>query len=230
MILTVTLAAAAAMVLASGSPRRRLFPPAARERRPPPVRAASVLCGAGLAWLLGGFVGAVVGVVVAVMGPRVVGGVPRGADEERAVAASLPVALDLLAACLTGGAALSTAVQVVAQASPGVLGQRLRAVAAALLVGAPPAEAWRALGSTGPAGVAARALVRSAEGGAPVAAAVRRVAAQTRAAQAAAARERARRAGVLVVGPLGLCFLPAFVLLGIVPAVLGLAAPVLGTL
>jgi tight adherence protein B len=32
----------------------------------------------------------------------------------------------------------------------------------------------------------------------------------------------ARRAGVRIVGPLTLCFLPAFVLLGVVPAVVGL--------
>ena len=36
------------------------------------------------------------------------------------------------------------------------------------------------------------------------------------------------RAGVLVSGPLGLCFLPAFVCLGIVPVVVGLARDVLG--
>jgi hypothetical protein len=36
--------------------------------------------------------------------------------------------------------------------------------------------------------------------------------------------------GVLAVLPLGACFLPAFVLLGVVPAVLGLAAPLLDSL
>jgi hypothetical protein len=32
-----------------------------------------------------------------------------------------------------------------------------------------------------------------------------------------------RRAGVLAAAPLGLCFLPAFVLVGVVPVVTGLA-------
>jgi hypothetical protein len=45
----------------------------------------------------------------------------------------------------------------------------------------------------------------------------------------AAGAEAARRVGVLVVAPLGLAFLPAFVLLGIVPVVIGLAAPLLAT-
>jgi pilus assembly protein TadC len=38
----------------------------------------------------------------------------------------------------------------------------------------------------------------------------------------------AERAGVAISGPLGLCFLPAFVCLGIVPVVIGLAGPVFG--
>ncbi len=37
----------------------------------------------------------------------------------------------------------------------------------------------------------------------------------------------AERAGVAISGPLGLCFLPAFVCLGIVPVVIGLAGNVL---
>ncbi|SLJ82662.1 putative alanine-rich membrane protein [Mycobacteroides abscessus subsp. abscessus] len=42
-----------------------------------------------------------------------------------------------------------------------------------------------------------------------------------------AAAARAERAGVLISGPLGLCFLPAFLCLGIVPVVVGLAGRVL---
>jgi pilus assembly protein TadC len=37
----------------------------------------------------------------------------------------------------------------------------------------------------------------------------------------------AERAGALIAGPLGLCFLPAFICLGIVPVVAGLAGDVL---
>jgi pilus assembly protein TadC len=44
----------------------------------------------------------------------------------------------------------------------------------------------------------------------------------------AGARERcearAQRAGVLIAAPLGLCFLPAFLALGVVPVLIGLAA------
>ena len=40
----------------------------------------------------------------------------------------------------------------------------------------------------------------------------------------------AERAGVAISGPLGLCFLPAFICLGIVPVVVGLASSVLGSI
>ncbi|MCU1692975.1 MAG: hypothetical protein JWM64_2066, partial [Frankiales bacterium] len=60
--------------------------------------------------------------------------------------------------------------------------------------------------------------------------AVARLAAEARASATARAEQRARRAGVLAVAPLGLCFLPAFVLLGVVPVVVGLAGPLLASL
>lgn len=41
------------------------------------------------------------------------------------------------------------------------------------------------------------------------------------------ARAAAERASVLIAGPLGGCYLPAFVCLGIVPVVAGLAGDVL---
>ena len=48
-----------------------------------------------------------------------------------------------------------------------------------------------------------------------------------RAALTDAAEARAQRAGVLIAAPLGLCFLPAFVLVGIVPLVATLGMPLL---
>ena len=59
------------------------------------------------------------------------------------------------------------------------------------------------------------------------AAAVARLAADARAQSRAEGEQRARRVGVLVVAPLGLCFLPAFVLLGLVPMLLSLAGDLL---
>jgi pilus assembly protein TadC len=198
----------------------------------PSARARALACAVagGAAWLLvGGPAGLAVGATVAAVGPRLLGRLPADGEEQE-VAAALPLALELLAACLAGGAVPADAVRAVAAAVPGACGARLARVAAALTVGSVPSEAWRALGDDrGPAGAAARALARAAEGGAPVAAAVLRVAEQARHEQAGRAERAARRAGVLAVGPLGLCFLPAFLLIGVVPAVVGLAAPLLAS-
>ena len=74
------------------------------------------------------------------------------------------------------------------------------------------------------------ALARAMESGAPWADTVAAVADDQRRRRRWSAEAAARRAGVLAVGPLVICFLPAFVLLGVVPVVLGIAAEVLGDL
>lgn len=195
------------------------------------IKGAAMLAGLAVWGLLGGPVGAAVGAVVAVWGPRLLGRLDDEERDEAVVAAQLPLALDLLAACLAGGATTAHAVDAVARALPGPCGARLVRVGAALGVGSAPADAWRALGDgPGPAGAAARALARATDGGAPVAAGMLRVAEDARREGTARAERAARRAGVLAVGPLGLCFLPAFLLLGVVPAVVGLAGPLLVSL
>jgi hypothetical protein len=56
---------------------------------------------------------------------------------------------------------------------------------------------------------------------------VAELAAQSRHDAADSAGAAAERASVLIAGPLGLCYLPAFLCLGIVPVVAGLASDVL---
>jgi Type II secretion system (T2SS), protein F len=195
-----------------------------------------VACGAAalaLALVVGGPAGVVLAALLAVAGPRLLGRLEPSAvraERERLVV-EMPMVLDLLAACLAGGATLAAAVLAVAAADPGPSGDRLRRVAAALSVGTPPAEAWTALG-TEPEELAAvsRAFRRADEGGAPVADVVARLASEQRAEAQARAVRAAKRVGVLAVAPLGLCFLPAFVLLGVVPVVAGLVGPVLSGL
>lgn len=70
---------------------------------------------------------------------------------------------------------------------------------------------------------------RSACSGAALAEAVAELATQCRHDAAQTASAAAERAGVLIAGPLGLCFLPAFVCLGIIPTVAGLAATLFGS-
>ena len=230
MIAGMLLGSAVAVLLAR--PRARLpvalAPPA--DTAPLP-RAACLLAGVACWAFVGGLAGAALGVAVALGGPRLLARLDDTESEAAELTAVLPLALELLAACLSGGAAPEAAVSAVAAAFPGPCGSRLHRVAAALRLGSSPAEAWAALGSgRDAAGAAARALARAAEGGAPVAGAVQRVAAEARRRQQADAHRRAAQAGVLAVLPLGACFLPAFVLLGVLPAVVGLAGPLLRSL
>ena len=214
---------------------RRAAPAKARRT---PTRPVCLLAGVGLAVLVEGLWGILLGLGVALAGPPLLARLePRALRAEREqLVTDLPLLLELLAACLTGGAALSHAAQAVAVAVPGPAGRRLAAVASALAVGTAPAQAWRLLaGATSsgreedPLAPAARVLARAADGGAPVAAAVSRLAAEARADARLRGEQAARRAGVLAVAPLGLCFLPAFVLLGVVPVVVGLAGPMLAS-
>ena len=218
--------------------------PAGRGVRPARPRLAGpsgacLLAGAAVAVLVPPPLGLVLGVVLVLGGPRLLGRLePRAAREQRErLERDLPLLLELLSACLAGGAPLSAAAEAVGPAVGGPAGARLSAVAAALAVGTLPAQAWQSLAGADPASrdadplaPAARALARASDGGAPVAAAVSRLASDARAEGRSAAEQAARRVGVLAVAPLGLCFLPAFVLLGVVPVVVGLAGPLLGAL
>jgi pilus assembly protein TadC len=139
------------------------------------------------------------------------------------VARQLPLAADLLAACITAGAGPVAAARAVGEALGGPVGERLARGAAEARLGGEPAEAWRALAALPGAGPLARLLERAGESGVPAAAPVARLAAEARAARARAATERARRAAVMVTAPVGLCFLPAFIAIGVLPVVIGLA-------
>lgn len=244
-VLAVGLAAMAVAVLMAPATRPTLGPGRPRQgsRRqsgaaladPRTARAVSGLAGAALAVVLGGLAGVGAGAIVAIGAPRAISRMGTAGTQAaaRQLAADLPLALDLLAACLSGGAPLPRAAAAVAEALPGPVGARLDRVAAALAVGSPPEEAWAALtiGSRpdDPLAPVARALVRAARGGAPVVETVSRLAQETRAVGRARGEQAARRAGVLAVAPLGLCFLPAFVLLGVVPLVAGLVGPMLAS-
>ncbi|MCW2701402.1 MAG: Type secretion system domain protein [Blastococcus sp.] len=218
---------------------RGLFPPGAASaadvsedpgRARDPRRARVVAGAAGLAagLLVGGGAGIGVGAGVAVAGVRVL----RMAepDDQRAARAALvrdlPGACDLLGVCLGAGLPVAGALAAVGEAVPGPLGSRLQAVAALYRLGAEPGRAW----ADAPAPLAAlgRTMVRAGESGASVVPALVALASDTRSSARALVEADVRRAGVWVLAPLGLCFLPAFVCLGVVPLVLGIAGDVLG--
>jgi pilus assembly protein TadC len=139
----------------------------------------------------------------------------------------LPLATELMAACLAAGAAPGEAAAAVGTALGGPVGEGLRRAAAELRLGGEPATVWGRFGQVpGASGLAGR-LEMAHTSGAPVAGVVAAEAAASRARRLRAAQIRARRAAVHVTGPLGLCFLPAFLLIGVAPVVLGLARELL---
>ena len=200
--------------------------PAGRlERRHLSAAAAGLL----VALAVGGWAGLLVG-------PLAAGGAlvwltrraSRAQDEaNRRAEADLPFGADLLAAALRAGAPPEAAVRTVGTALGGPLGERLVLVGRALRLGTPAAPAWADLGS-GPGAVRlARAAARTEHSGTALAGALNRVADDLRAARLIAAEGAAHRAGVLIVLPLGLCFLPAFVLAGLVPVIVAVLGDVL---
>ncbi|GGK96712.1 type II secretion system F family protein [Mangrovihabitans endophyticus] len=151
---------------------------------------------------------------------------PVRAARLRAVA-DLPLCADLAASALRAGAPVDSAAEAVADALGGPLGDRLARVARSLRLGGDPAEAWSHLADVPGASRLIAAAVRSSGSGGALATALLRLADDLRSDRAVAAEAAARRAGVLIVLPLGLCFLPAFLLAGLVPVVVAVLGDVL---
>lgn len=200
--------------------------PRAGESRRRWVLAAAT--GTAVALLVGGWPGVVLGALAAVGAARVLpaGGEGSARDRNRSSARDLPVACDLLAVCLAAGVPVAGALAAVGGAVPAPVGPELTTVAGLYRLGAEPRRAWAdvpdALAGLG------RVLVRAGESGSSVVVGLRALAADSRVAARADTEAGVRRAGVWILAPLGLCFLPAFVCLGVVPLVLGVAAGVFG--
>ncbi len=158
-----------------------------------------------------------VGVVAARSEPRSV----RLRREE--VRRDLPHVVALLGAALRSGAAPTTALDVVRRALPGAAADVLAPVAARLALGTDPAEVWTVVARDPVLGPLGAALARAHRSGAPVVDAVERLSVELGRASRAEVEDRARAVGVRAAVPLGICLLPAFLLLGIVPLVAGLA-------
>ncbi len=145
-----------------------------------------------------------------------------------ATATEVPAVLDLLAACLLSGASVESALRAVADAFAGPTGELLIATARLMSLGAPVETAWaRCLDTPGWAGVG-RAAVRAHYSGSALSDIFSRMAGDSRRRLRSLGGIAAARAGVRIVLPLGVCFLPAFVLLGVVPVIAGFAGALWG--
>lgn len=183
--------------------------------RAPVAAAASGALGAAVA-------GVIPGAVLAVAVFWLVLRARRRAGPPETDPLALAAGWDLLAAGMRAGLPLVVLVRAVAAELADPAATALREVAGLLELGADPASAWEpALRHPGTAEIA-RAARRSARTGSALAEVADGLASEARTAVADRAQAAAQRAGVWITAPLGLCFLPAFLCLGVVPVVAGM--------
>lgn len=137
-------------------------------------------------------------------------------EKRAALAVDAAVACDLLAAVLGSGASVPRALAALGEAVAGAGGERHVIASRILRLGGSWEEACRDLGAPAYLEPLRLAWVEGIAPG-PL---LRAAAAQVRFRRTAAAREAAERLAVRLVLPLGLCLLPAFVLMGLVPVVI----------
>jgi pilus assembly protein TadC len=145
---------------------------------------------------------------------------PRSARRRRQqLITEVPQTLELLAACLAAGLPVRTACAAVVQSFDGAVADDLGQVLSLMDLGVADAEAWRTLHDHPQLGLAAADLSRSVESGTSTVEGLQHHAAAGREARRGALQVRARAVGVRSVLPMMMCFIPSFMLLGIVPAV-----------
>jgi len=233
LVVAVALAALGVALAVPGAPRLPSAVPPGRTRpggdRPAGLRRwrlpCALLAGTGAAVLLGGpaapLAGVVAGAATWVAAGRIEPRAVRLRREE--VRRDLPHVVTLLGAALRSGAAPGPAIELVCRALPGAAADLLGPVAARLALGGDPQEVWSALADDPAIGPLGRAMARAHRSGAPVVEAVDRLSDELARRARAEVEDRARAVGVRAAVPLGVCLLPAFLLLGIVPLVAGLA-------
>lgn len=226
-VLAAVAAGVAALLAFPWPPRLRPSQPLAASLSTRPGRWRPVLCllagiGAGL------FVGGPIGLAAA---PVAAGAAwvalarsePSAVRRERDLAArELPHFVDLFACALRAGAAPQAALAAVVAACPGPTAHRLESALARLRMGVDPVLVWDGLAGDDVLASLGRTLARAETSGSSVADSVERLADELERSSLAAVEDRARAVGVKAAVPLGLCLLPAFLLIGIVPTVAGL--------
>ncbi|NYJ16118.1 type II secretion system F family protein [Nesterenkonia sandarakina] len=128
--------------------------------------------------------------------------------------------LDLTAAMLRAGVGIDAAVQRLGEDVPGCA--PLARVHRGLAAGQQWKHAWSCVAGDTPLREYGQELAFAHATGAPTAELLELTATQARRRRRRAVEEQAARLGVQMVLPLGLCFLPGFILIGVIPVVLGM--------
>lgn len=157
----------------------------------------------------------------AVAGARSRARQPDGDEQQAARVTELADVADLLALVLAAGSGVIEAMELLAEHYPGVLGRQLRTVVAAARWGVDEEARWAAVS---PQWAPIRRALRIAdEAGVAPAQMLSAAADDLRRAEAHRVDVAASTFSALAVLPLGLAFLPGFLLSAVVPVVLALA-------
>jgi Flp pilus assembly protein TadB len=150
------------------------------------------------------------------------------ARRQARLTADLPQACDLLVVCLEAGLPLRVGAEAVSQALSGPMADGLGEVAAKVRLGIDEPRAWVEFATDAAVAKLGRELSRGVSSGASLVSRLRALGLDSRRAAEAAAETRAKKVGVRSVLPLMVCFLPAFVLVGVVPIVGGMVLKLFG--
>ena len=191
-----------------------------------PMRLIAALAVAfGVMMITSTSIGVLLGIIGGVIAYRFLGTLESRTEREhtRALISQMPTVCDLLAATLASGASVTSAVQAVKQAVGEPASHTLMRVERAMQLGTPVSQAWRTANAEPAFDRIALAFRRSSESGAPIAELLAGVASDERREKRRVVEVAARGAGVRAVMPLAACYLPAFILLGVVPVVASMA-------
>jgi Flp pilus assembly protein TadB len=193
---------------------------------------ATSAAAAALFLLVGGLVGGVAAVAALLLMPRLLRRLePRAVREHRdRLTRQSALLADLLAATLASGATARDALDVAAHAVGEPTASFLAPVVGAIDLGSDPTDAWGGIDPPEAHRAIVDALRRAHRSGAPASGVLARAADDLRREHRREVEVAARAAGVRAVGPLAACFLPAFLLIGVVPVVASLAAGLVGVL
>lgn len=189
-------------------------------------RRRAALCavtGGVVGWAAVGVLAALAGLLAGLAVSRWLGRLepPSVARDRARVERDLPLVADLLAACAEVGLPVQSAVAPIGRAVGGPVGVSLLDVSARLELGADPLHVWSRVGDDPAFGALGRAMLRAHRSGAPVVDVLSRVSADRRRDLRTRSQATARAVGVKVAAPLAACFLPAFMLIGVVPTIVG---------
>lgn len=201
---------------------REVFGPSRRSLHLDMAMVAALVVPFGSVLLLGWPTGALIGAIASPMAYRAIGQLESAASRQRAtrIAAQLPSALDLMVATLEVGRPPVTAFALAAEATSEPLGSELASVAHRLAVSGDSMAVWRSVEADRTLAPVGRAFRRAESSGMPVARVVSGVADDLRRERRARRRDDSRKVAVRTAAPLGICFLPAFFLIGIVPTII----------